>query len=364
MATSTQVPIKSILKSATTSLDNQQNDKTRAQKDRENLTIALKHAHLIQHQKNLQALILSAIETLLDFPPLNSTTTPTSPPPTPPQTQLLNLLSPFQPSDLDDLVTERRIDGKCGYALCPNPPRSSTAPSWKLKPNTAINPSDYCSKPCQFRTQHIRDQLSPIPAWERDPSQPPIRIRLLDEPEEPTNPTKPVATATEAHHDGSGPHKILAAERADNPTSTRPARVLSPFIVEKAPKPFVPKVSSLGSAKVSSTAIEGYEPRRRLGEERSSVGSGRGGVGRGKRKPKDGFGKVEGAGRDGDADGLDDLKRFDDVDDRGVGAIMYGMDGEVVKEVWHGEAGSSGDADEEQEEEKGEGQKEKKVNDG
>ena len=113
----TRLPAKSILKQEPPvpkpTLSEEQN--AQAEKNRRNMSIALHHATRIQHQKDTQALILLNIETLVDYPtgsPLDTSDTST----------FISLVHPFQPSDFDSLVEERRIDGKCGYALCPNTP--------------------------------------------------------------------------------------------------------------------------------------------------------------------------------------------------------------------------------------------------
>ncbi|KAI6895618.1 hypothetical protein KC318_g11171 [Hortaea werneckii] len=259
---STKVPVKSILKKQQSSTETPQTDEqqTKAQKDRDNLKLALKHANLIQHQKDVQALILRCIETLLDFPP--------SPPAE--QTaasQFRDAVTLFQPGDYDDLIEERRIDSRCGYALCKREPRISTigdSASWKFPKGAA----DYCSNSCWKKSLHVKTQLSEVPVWERDPRVPVIvRLPDGDEPQPNHRPGLEGNDDRQSQRAGAvvaGPaeQEELALERGEKAASFRPAQVMQDRIVEKRETVFKP-LSSLDQAQVSSTAIEGYEPKRK-----------------------------------------------------------------------------------------------------
>ncbi|GAB1738404.1 hypothetical protein NU219Hw_g3213t1 [Hortaea werneckii] len=258
---STKVPVKSILKQqSSTGNDPTDEQQTKAQKDRENLKLALKHANLIQHQKDVQALILRCIETLLDFPPA------------PPAEQTAashfrDAVTLFQPGDYDDLIEERRIDSRCGYALCKREPRISTvgdSASWKFPKGAA----DYCSNTCWKKSLQVKAQLSEVPVWERDPRVPVI-IKLPDEDQpQPTHGPgfegKEDRPSQRAGAVIAGPveQEELALERGEKAASFRPAQVMQDRIVEKRETVFKP-LSSLDQAQISSTAIEGYEPKRK-----------------------------------------------------------------------------------------------------
>jgi len=258
MIMSTKVPVKSILKQQSSNGSNPTDEQqTKAQKDRDNLKLALKHANLIQHQKDVQALILRCIETLLDFPP--------SPPAE--QTaasQFRDAVTLFQPGDYDDLIEERRIDARCGYALCKREPRISTvgdSASWKFPKGAA----DYCSNSCWKKSLHVKTQLSEVPVWERDPRVPVI-VRLPDEdhPQPAHGPDEGDRETQRAGPVIAGPveQEELALERGEKAASFRPAQVMHDRIVEKRETVFKP-LSSLDSAQISSTSIEGYEPKRK-----------------------------------------------------------------------------------------------------
>ncbi|KAI7246228.1 hypothetical protein KC343_g2571 [Hortaea werneckii] len=257
---STKVPVKSILKQQSSNGSNATDEQqTKAQKDRDNLKLALKHANLIQHQKEVQALILRCIETLLDFPP--------SPPTAEQQTaasQFRDAVTLFQPGDYDDLIEERRIDARCGYALCKREPRISTvgdSASWKFSKGAA----DYCSNSCWKKSLHVKTQLSEVPVWERDPRVPVIvKLPDEDEPQPSHGPEKGVRQTQRAGPVIAGPveQEELALERGEKVASFRPAQVMQDRIVEKRETVFRP-LSSLDQAQISSTSIEGYEPKRK-----------------------------------------------------------------------------------------------------
>jgi len=292
----TKVPVKSILKqqskpAATTPSDEQ---KAKTEKDRHNLNIALQHAYLIQNQKDVQAQILSSIESLLDFPSTSSPTTQEA-------SRFTNLVSQFQPSDLDALVEERRIDGRCGYALCRCTPRSQTmgdSASWKLGKNAA----DFCSSSCARKSMYIKTQLSEVPTWERDPTIP-VRIQLH---EDDRSPTSAGTDGARQRQQQVANDEELALERGEKAASFRPKQVMTDRIVEKRNVTHKP-MSGLSSAAVSHTAIEGYEPRVKAKG--------------GKRDNSDDSDEDEEVSlNDDDDDAENDEGLFDNIDSRGVSA--------------------------------------------
>ncbi|KAK5117891.1 hypothetical protein LTR85_008665 [Meristemomyces frigidus] len=247
----TKVPVKSILKQQPTQPKPTDEEKAKAEKDRHNLNIALQHAYLIQHQKDVQAQILTSIETLLDLPSSLPFTAQDA-------NTFTTLVQQFQPSDLDALAEERRIDGKCGYALCSNVPRSSKlgdSASWKLSKGA----SDFCSAACARKSLYVKTQLSEVPAWERDPSRP-LTIKLHED-DRAAEDRRPDSKSRSARPQVANDGEDLALERGEKTASLRPKQVMADRIVEKRTVTHKP-LSSLDSAAVSHTAIEGYEPRR------------------------------------------------------------------------------------------------------
>ncbi|PGH21407.1 hypothetical protein AJ80_03324 [Polytolypa hystricis UAMH7299] len=159
------------------------------------LAIALHHAHQIQARKDTETLVLSHIETLLELP--SSPNATASDPSTEDVAAFKSALLPFQPSDYDNLIIERNIEGRCGYTLCPNPhrredPKAKFRIVWgakgsgpggrgkemKVVPKELIE--KWCSDECAERAMYIRVQLIEQPAWERSAGSR-VQIVLLEE---------------------------------------------------------------------------------------------------------------------------------------------------------------------------------------
>ncbi|KAL8818698.1 MAG: hypothetical protein Q9223_002716 [Gallowayella weberi] len=151
---------------------------TLSREDR-NRQLALHHARLIQIRKDIESLILTSTETLLDLP-----TSPTASPSEPSSADIKTVkesLRPFQPSDYDALVEERNIDHKCGYVLCRRENRRQNRRSnYRIITGTGdakgsnlkvVEPKElerWCSDECGKMALYIRVQLSEEPAWMRD----------------------------------------------------------------------------------------------------------------------------------------------------------------------------------------------------
>src|ERR1700742_3739900 len=79
----------------------------------------VRQARDIEDRKNLQNRVADLVVEAFDLP-----SKPDADParPQPSEASLFrHCLSLFQSSDLDDLIKERNIDNRCGYALCPRP---------------------------------------------------------------------------------------------------------------------------------------------------------------------------------------------------------------------------------------------------
>jgi len=277
----TSKPTKSILKqpktpavaaSLPTDGDNDKNDEElkasaeAAALKKRHMDIAIKHALLIEHQRKTSDQVLKHIELLLDFP-----TSPESTPTSTDATNFLRLVEIFQPSNFDELVEERRIDGRCAYPLCANEPRGlrlKDSETWKLKKGAG----DWCSDTCARKGLFVKAQLGEVPAWERVPGQQaPIVLHEDD---------RHLVQGADGDVDGKGDearlqqqHHVqqrvaerteLAMERGEKVASVRPDQVMTDFIVEKT----LPVRSAQTASKVkfaSATAIEGYEPKTDLG---------------------------------------------------------------------------------------------------
>jgi hypothetical protein len=150
--------------------------------DPRHLAIALHHAHQIQAQKDAEALILNRILDLVALP-----SSPSADPAAPSAADadaLKSALLLFQPSDYDNLVLERNIEGLCGYALCPREhrkedPKAKFRILWGPKGSghggrgreMKVVPRDklemWCSDECAERAMYVRVQLAEEPVWER-----------------------------------------------------------------------------------------------------------------------------------------------------------------------------------------------------
>lgn len=230
--------------------------KAQAEKDKRNLEIAMSHANLIQHQKNVEAQILKAITALMDFPASTPFTSKEA-------LLFTSLVKAFQPSDYDSLIEERRIDGKCGYALCANQPRAITmggSASWKLKKGA----EDWCSDHCAKKALYIKTQLSEVPAWERArDQQPDVQLHADDRPPESDTAVRRAKRAerVDAWRQRVADDEDLAQERGEKPTSFRPNQVMTSLIVEKK-KTNPPKPPEFDEDFASPyDLIEGYQPK-------------------------------------------------------------------------------------------------------
>ncbi|KAK1812723.1 hypothetical protein LTR12_012885 [Friedmanniomyces endolithicus] len=247
----TRVPVKSILKNqpkptAPTTTP----EALQAEKDRHNYALALQHAHRIQDQKDWDLRILHAIEVLLDYPSSTPATAQEA-------NNFVSLVRLFQPSDMDALVEERVIDGKCGYALCANKPRCVTMgreAEWRVG--------------CAMKSMGVRAQLSVVPAWEREAGCHPVIVLHEDDSAivagrrsaVPKNSAMTTDPPTVAAKSKNADDDDLALERGEKATSFRPRQVMTDRIVEKTVPTYKP-LSRVSGAVVSSTAIEGYEPK-------------------------------------------------------------------------------------------------------
>jgi RNA polymerase II-associated protein 2 len=243
----TQLPARSILKQPSAQPSPTDEQKAKAERDRRNLGIALHHANKIQERKDIEARIFGNIETLLEFP----SAVPFSPSDA---SRYVSLIRLFQPGDFDNLVEERRIDGKCGFALCSNPPRSKTVginSAWKLQGKGA---TDYCSNDCLRKSLYLKTQLSEVPAWERDANQNPKIVLHADDRS--SNGASPITTRRPGLQTN---HRELALERGETTTSLRPNQVMSSNIVENT-NVAQPTQEVVRAQQTLHAAIEGYEP--------------------------------------------------------------------------------------------------------
>ncbi|OLN88199.1 putative RNA polymerase II subunit B1 CTD phosphatase RPAP2 [Colletotrichum chlorophyti] len=152
--------------------------------------IALQHARIIQQRKDLELQILESLALLSEYPTERGSPIYSAANPSPRDTADFKAnIRLFQPSDYDDLIEERNVNGLCGYTLCAQPkPLATKGGEWKLvnfgRSNFDIvnrrESEKWCSKDCQRRALYVKVQLNETAAWERA-GHPDIEIELLGE---------------------------------------------------------------------------------------------------------------------------------------------------------------------------------------
>jgi hypothetical protein len=159
---------------------------TKAEEEERIRATVLRQARDIEDRKKLQARIADLVIEAFDLPS-RPDADPSEPQPSD-ATLFKQCLSLFQTSDLDDLIAERNIDNRCGYALCPKPNKRVNRGGSKVwngkagKDFELVNRAEmekWCSLRCQERTAFARIQLGTEPAWLRDVRA--VNIKLLDE---------------------------------------------------------------------------------------------------------------------------------------------------------------------------------------
>ncbi|KAF4997908.1 hypothetical protein FGRMN_3547 [Fusarium graminum] len=174
MASPSKQPPKGILKKP----------KSIKERDTDPREIAIEHAKIIQHRKDLEAEILDNLVVLSEYPLVREPSYNASNPSPSDIADFKAHVRLFQPSDYDDLIIERNVNGLCGYTLCARP-RRNTGPGgeWKITNGNIMKREDlekWCSKQCARRALYVKVQLNETAAWERA-GIPDIEIDLLDE---------------------------------------------------------------------------------------------------------------------------------------------------------------------------------------
>lgn len=249
MSFSTQTQPKSILKKTqpplpqtTASVPVPQSDAERSR-----LAFVLEQARLIQEQKEVLFQNLNYIEELSDYPQSSAPTEEE-------KTKFLTLVMQFQPSDYDSLVEERQVNNRCGYTLCPNPPRKADIKRPWLRAKGSEN---WCSDDCAKRALYIKAQLDEVPAWERRGGATPP-IVLYDEDKLAADKAKTVSEQDQRRNE----QRELALERGEGKVAAfKIDGVMSTEILEKTPSaPAKPPVARPIESEVHNL-IEGYQTR-------------------------------------------------------------------------------------------------------
>jgi hypothetical protein len=196
--------------------------------------IAIQHAQIIEHRKELEAQILDDVILLSEYPRAPGATSSDDPAPSD-VVDFKTHVRLFQPSDYDDLIEERNVNGLCGYVLCPKA-RRKTGPGgeWTLAASGQIvkrrDLEKWCSQKCARRALYVKVQLNETAAWERA-GIPDIEIEIMDlptvEPEtEEERTAKRLGELTlEDQRQAARDSAALALERGELPTTATPTGV-------------------------------------------------------------------------------------------------------------------------------------------
>ncbi|KAL7800176.1 Rtr1/RPAP2 family domain-containing protein [Trichoderma ceciliae] len=147
--------------------------------------IAIHHATLLEHRKELESQILDCLILLSEYPLVRDAPYNSSNPAPSDIADFKANVRLFQPSDYDDLIEERNVNDLCGYTLCAKPRRQTgSGGEWKLTGNGEIvkrkELEKWCSQQCARRALFVKVQLNETAAWERA-GIPDIQIDLLDQ---------------------------------------------------------------------------------------------------------------------------------------------------------------------------------------
>ena len=249
---------KSILKKATGDITD---------KDTRLREIAVHHANIIQHQKDVENQIFESLEALIDYP--LSTDGTAADPSASDVEGFRTLVAPFRPRDFDELIKERNLADKCGYVFCPLGPRvddakgksrilgKSSIKNFKIVDTDKI--ARWCSDDCALRAVHIKIQLSEEPAWLRAESSSSNIVPL----------TGDITTSSSKVSTKNSSAKVeqlrkemdkLALERGDK-ASSHSQGLVSSTIIEKASveAPSAPSTSEVYD-EIAHGMVEGYQP--------------------------------------------------------------------------------------------------------
>ncbi|KAJ9613727.1 hypothetical protein H2204_014690 [Knufia peltigerae] len=224
---------------------------------------ALRHATEIQDRKKLQTRIADLVVEAFELP-----SKPDADPahPLPSDASLFKqCLGLFQESDLDDLIYERNVDNRCGYALCPKPNQRLSHTGnlvWNKKGGKdfkLVNKAEmekWCSSLCAERTAFVRTQLGTGPAWLRDITT--VGIKLFDEfdTENLAESLNALSVAKRSEDEVAEKMQALALERGEVKINRNDEGVA---LIEKSSDE-VPKAPSLMSQQQGT--IEGHQPRK------------------------------------------------------------------------------------------------------
>ena len=270
--------------------------KSRPGTDPRHLAVALHHAHRIQAQKDTESLILDRILELVQFPA--SIDADPAAPSEEDARAFKTSLGPFQPSDYDNLILERNIEGLCGYGLCPREHRKEDR---KVKNRIVWGPKGsgpegrgremkivpreklemWCSDGCAERAMYVKVQLREQPVWERRAGdRHDDHIMLLEEARATKRKgkmeTASSATIGEAvqrlgnlqldeERPANSRSRDLALERGDSSFAVGAGRVDVQLVEKERVSPDAVTTPELNPGGRTAGSVEGHVPKERQG---------------------------------------------------------------------------------------------------
>ncbi|KAG6013074.1 hypothetical protein E4U43_007497 [Claviceps pusilla] len=262
-----QTQLKSILKNAVVESG------TRSESDAREIAIA--HAKLLQHRKDLEGEILDSLILLSEYPLHRGPAHSASHPAPSDVSGFKTHVRLFQPSDYDDLVEERNVNELCGYTLCAKPRRKvGGGGEWKLTGRGNIvkrkDLEQWCSAACAKRALFVKVQLNETAAWERA-GIPDIQIDLLEEDRSVESEADRLARAVhdlklDEQRQAAQDAETLALERGDRPVGSKSnnnniaskVKVVLREKDTKAPKP-PEDISTRSASDDAHLLIDGYK---------------------------------------------------------------------------------------------------------
>jgi hypothetical protein len=226
--------------------------------------VAVHHATILQHRKDLETEILDNVILLSEFPLERCKNYSAQHPAASDAAAFKSRVRLFQPSDYDDMVEERNVNDLCGYALCPNPrPNPGRGGEWAFGSRGEIvkrkELATWCSQDCKKRTLYVKVQLNENAAWERA-GMPEIQIDLLDDDKNESEADKTAKKLEELkleeQRQAVRDSAALALERGDTSVGSQQSKV-KVQLKEKQVKP-PSNVEDFGQDDDDAMAIEGY----------------------------------------------------------------------------------------------------------
>ncbi|KEY66344.1 hypothetical protein S7711_02803 [Stachybotrys chartarum IBT 7711] len=229
--------------------------------------VAIQHAQILQHRKDLEAQILDSLILLSEYPRHRAAPYSAADPAPADVADFKHHVRLFQPSDYDDLLIERNCNDLCAYTLCGRPRRQlGPGGEWKIMPSGDIvkrkDVEMWCSQMCAKRALYVKVQLNETAAWERA-GIPDIEIDLFEE----TRPAESEADRTarelsklklEDERQAARDAAALAMERGDS-VSNLNQNMAKITLKEKDVVP--PKASNVVFGDDDHLLVEGYKSK-------------------------------------------------------------------------------------------------------